>query len=139
MDGKTLFLVLLALFGWGGGSFIAKLGTNRIGASAIFWDVIGYAIVAVTYAFIIYKPAALLVGDKIGIVYAILAGATGAVAGIAFYILLSQKDASSIVPLTSIYPALTAILAFLFLHEHLTWQKIVGILFATIAVYMLSL
>ena len=139
MDGKTLFLAFIALLGWGGGSFIAKLGTNRIGAtSAVFWDMVGYAVVAVAYAFIVYNPSALLAGDKMGIVYALLSGATGALAGIAFFILLSQKDASSVVPLTAIYPALTAILAFLFLHESLTWQKVVGILFATIAVYLLS-
>jgi len=140
MDGKTLFLAFIALLGWGGGSFIAKLGTNRIGAtSSIFWDMVGYTIVAAAYAFIVYSPAALLAGDKVGIVYALLSGATGAVAGVAFFILLAQKDASSVVPLTAIYPALTAILAFLFLKESLTWTKVLGIVFATLAVYLLSL
>lgn len=74
MDPQTVKLVLLALFGWGTGGFIAKLAANRIGSRSIFWDMIGYAVVAVVYSLIIFKPSNIASGDKTGIAMAITAG-----------------------------------------------------------------
>jgi transporter family protein len=70
---------------------------------------------------------------------AIIAGVLGSVGIISFYILLTKKDASSAVPLTALYPILTAILAIIFLKEKLTIVKSAGIVLAGIALYLLSL
>jgi len=98
-----------------------------------------YVISVLIYAVIVYKPAVLLAGDKIGIWLAIGAGVAGGIGGIAFYFLMTTKDASIVAPLTAVYPALTAILAFIFLHEQLTFVRVVGIILATMAVVLLSL
>jgi transporter family protein len=139
MDTHTLLLALLALFGWGVGSFVAKIAANRLGNIVVFWDLVGYAAVTIVYALLVFKPAAIAINDPVGVGLALFSGAIGATAGIAFFLLLVQKEASVVVPLTAVYPALTAILAFLFLKESLTWLKALGIVFATLAVYLLSL
>jgi transporter family protein len=77
--------------------------------------------------------------DKLGISLAILAGAIGSFGLIGFYFLLTRKEASIAVPLTAVYPALTAILAFVFLKEPLTPVKIAGISLSAVALYLLSL
>ena len=41
-------------------------------------------------------------------------------------------------PLTALYPALTAVLAFIFLKESVTPTKIAGIIFSLVAIYLLS-
>lgn len=124
---------------WGVGSFLAKLATNRIGGKSVVWDLLGYIPATLVYGLILFRVKDLLVSDRIGILLAVCAGVVGSFGGIWFYILLSRKDASVIVPLTALYPALTAILAFLFLHESLTWTKIIGIILATLAVFLLSI
>jgi uncharacterized membrane protein len=43
-----------------------------------------------------------------------------------------------VVPLTSLYPALTVVLSAAFLHEELAPTRVVGIIFALAAVFLLS-
>jgi transporter family protein len=57
---------------------------------------------------------------------------------IGFLILLSRNPASTVVPLTGLYPALTAVLAILFLRESVTVPKALGIALSMVAVYLLS-
>lgn len=120
------------------GGFLAKLATNRIGSRAVFWDLVGYAIVAVSYSAAFYQPSKMLTDDKVGIAIAVLAGAVGSTGGVAFYLLMAKKDASTVVPLTALYPALTAVLAILFLREQVTIQKIIGIGLALAASVLLT-
>jgi transporter family protein len=68
-----------------------------------------------------------------------MVGISGAIALVAFYILLTKKEASVVVPLTALYPALAAILAIVFLKESLTLVKAVGIILSAIALVLLSL
>jgi uncharacterized membrane protein len=85
MDGKTLFLALIVLIGWGGGAFIEKLATNRVVSSTvIFWNILGYAVVSVLYVLLLFKPASLLSADKTGILYAVVSGVIGAIGGIGY-------------------------------------------------------
>ena len=58
---------------------------------------------------------------------------------VCFYMLLTRKDASVAVPLTALFPALTAILAVIFLREQLTAIKVAGITLSALALYLLSL
>ncbi len=138
MNIETLTVALITFVSWGLGSFIAKLATNRIGEKSVFWDLIGYFPAVVIYSLIIFKAKSLFSADKIGIILAILSGVVGSFGLIGFYFLLTKKEASLVVPLTALYPALTAILAFIFLRESLTLAKITGIVLAMIAIYLLS-
>lgn len=124
---------------WGLGSFIAKIATDRIGDRAVFWDMLGYAPAIIIYSILFLNLKTAFSDDKLGIFLAFLAGAVGSVGSVLFYLLITKKEASSAVPLTALYPALTAVLAFIFLREHLTLVKVAGILLSTVALYLLSL
>ncbi len=112
---------------------------NRIGDKAVFWDLIGYAPAIVVYCLLTFKASNILVGDKWGAVLGLLAGAVGSMGVVGLYMLLTRKDASIAVPMTALYPALTAILAFIFLREQLTVVKVFGISLSAVALYLLSL
>lgn len=138
MDLKTFLFALMSLLSWGVGSFISKLATNRIGEKAVFWDLVGYAPALIIYSLIAYKLKNIFYLDKTGIILAVISGIIGSFGLIGFYLVLTRKDASAAVPLTALYPALTAILAFIFLKESLTIAKVVGIILSVFALYLLS-
>jgi len=139
MDIKTLILAVTALFSWGVASFVGKLATNRIGERSVFWDLVGYAPAIILYSMLFFKWKEVVESDKTGIVLAILSGAIGSLGLISFYTLLTRKEASVSVPLTALYPALTAILAFIFLKESLTVTKVFGIILSAAALFLLSI
>jgi bacterial/archaeal transporter family protein len=139
MNSSTFVLALLSMFSWGIGSFTAKIAADRIGGKAVFWDLIGYASAIIFYTLFTFKARDYIGVDKLGAVLAIFSGMIGSFGAIFLYILLTKKDASVAVPITAIYPALTAILAFIFLKEQLTAIKVIGILFSVIALFLLSL
>jgi len=136
---ESFKLAMACMVSWGVGSFVAKVATNRIGEKAVVWDVFGYAVAMLIYFAIVYKPGDIVNGDKAGNLLALLAGAIGSGGAIFFYLLLTKRDASSAVPLTALYPVLTAILAFLFLGEKLTIAKGAGIILSGLALYLLSI
>jgi len=138
----TTFLIVIGIFlSWGVGGFIAKMATNRIGAQSLFWDMIVYAPIIILFSLIMFKLENLLRvvrENKIGTGLAILAGIVGSFGLIGYYLLLTKEEASTIVPLTALYPALTAVLAIIFLHESITPTKLLGIILSLIAIYLLS-
>ncbi len=131
-------IALLSFISWGLGSFIAKLATNRIGERAVFWDLIGYFPAVIIYSLLVYKTKTIFSGDKLGIILAIISGAVGSFGLIYFYVLITKKEASVVVPLLALYPAPTTILAIIFLKESVTITKVIGIIMAMTAVFLLS-
>ena len=138
MDLVTFLIVILTFISWGVGSFIAKLASDKIGVRSVFWDIIGNAPVIIIYGLIAFKLKNLLQADKLGIGLSLLSGVIGSVGAVGFYLLLSRSEASAVVPLTALYPALTVILAIIFLHESLNATKLLGIILSLIAIYLLS-
>jgi len=139
MPSTTFVLALLSLLGWGIGAFFSKLATNRIGERSVLWDMIGYVPAIIIYYFLTFKTKDVFSGDKLGFVFALLAGAIGSVGLIAFYLLISKRDAGLATAVTAMYPVLTAILSFIFLGEKITVLKTIGISLATIALFLLAL
>jgi len=141
MTFATFLIVIIVFLSWGVGGFIAKMATNKIGAQSLFWDMIVYAPIIILSSLIMFKFENILQvarENKIGAGLAILAGVVGSFGFIGYYLLLSREEASTIVPLTALYPALTAALAIIFLHESLTFTKLLGIILSLIAIYFLS-
>lgn len=138
MNSSILLLASLSIFGWGIGNIFAKLSTKRIGSHAVFWDILAYAAAIIIFCLINYKLPVLLKDNKTGILFGLIAGLIGSAGLVSVYMLLAKSEASKIIPLTSLYPAVTVILAFIFLRESVTPAKIAGILFALLAVYLLS-
>jgi bacterial/archaeal transporter family protein len=139
MDKMNWVLALLSMVAWAIGSLLAKLATNRIGEKAVMWDMVGYVPGIIIFGLILFKNQDVVHVEKWGLTLAMLAGFVGSLGALFFYILLSKRDASVAVPITALYPALTAILAFIFLREQLTAIKVVGIVMSAVAMVLLSL
>lgn len=88
-----------------------------MGTQSVFWDFVGYVPAILTLSLAVFKLRNLIQADRVGIGLAVAAGAIGSIGVVGFYFLLTRAEASTITPLTALYPALTAVLAFIFLHE----------------------
>ncbi len=138
MDSVTLLVVIGTFLSWGVGALIAKLAANRIGTQSVFWELVGYVPAILIFSLTVFRLRNLIEGDRVGIGLAIAAGAIGSLGAVGFYFLLTRAEASTVTPLTALYPALTAVLAFIFLHESITPAKALGIILSLIAIYLLS-
>ncbi len=138
MDLKTFFIVIGSFLSWGIGAFFSKLATNKIGQKAVFFDMIIYAPVVILYSLMVFKFKNLVHSDKSGILFGVLAGLIGSFGLVGFYHLLAKDEVSTILPLVALYPAVTIILAVIFLHETMTLTKGIGILFSLVAIYLLA-
>lgn len=78
------------------------------------------------------------VSDYKSLGIALLGGLMGALGGLMLIIALRLAEASIVVPLTSIYPAVTVALSIALLGESATARKIAGVILAIIAVILLS-
>jgi transporter family protein len=138
MRAEVFALGASTIAAWGLFGLFGKLAVERIDQQVIIWG----SLVVCPIVFLIYMAAS---GQLLpinlhasGITFALLAGLAGCGGTILFYQLLAREAASLVVPLTSLYPALTVVLAAAFLHEELASTRIVGIIFALAAVFLLS-
>jgi len=68
----------------------------------------------------------------------LLAGLLGGLGFFFFYQALAQGPASTVIPLSSLYFLVAAVLAVVFLHEPVTVKKVLGILFAVASIVLLT-
>jgi len=96
-------------------------------------------VAAVVALLVYYSPAnAIMTGSKA--LVALLAGASGTLGY--FFLILALKwggKASIVIPLTSLYPAVTVVLSRLVLGEEATLRQYVGIALAIIAILLMTL
>jgi len=138
MRAEVFALAASTIAAWGRFGLFGKLAVERIDQQVIIWG----SLVVCPIVFLVYMVASgQLVPINLhasGITFGLLAGLGGCVGTILFYQLLAREPASLVVPLTSLYPAVTVVLAAAFLHEELAPTRIVGIIFALAAVFLLT-
>ena len=93
---------------------------------------------AVTLAFIFYLRPSMPDFNGFSIA-AVIAGLAGSLGYVFFVKALEHGEASIVLPLTALYPAVTIVLAVLFLHEKISIHQLIGILLAAVAVVLLSI
>jgi transporter family protein len=131
-----LFASLLALFSFGLWGFFSKLAITYIDSkSALIFQTAGVLIVGViTLSLIHFKPAT----DFRGVNYSLLTGITYGM-GCLFYLIAADKGKIiTIVTLTALYPLITIILSYFFLHENVSLKQCLGILLALAAIFFMS-
>ncbi|MBM4431317.1 MAG: DMT family transporter [Chloroflexi bacterium] len=138
MDRKTVALVLFTFLAWAFTSFVDKLAADRVGTQGALWHALGLLPPVVIYSLHAFRVPALLQADRPGIGLAVLTGIMGGCGSIGFYALLARAEASRMIPLVGLYPAMAAVLALVFLRESVTPAKIAGILLSVVAIYLLS-
>lgn len=77
---------------------------------------------------------------KRGISYAFITGILGGTGNILFFASLTMGGrASVVVPMTSLSPLVTVLLAFVALRERISTSQVIGLTLAFVAIYLLSL
>tara|TARA_B100001750_G_scaffold238157_1_gene244294 strand:+ start:951 stop:1364 length:414 start_codon:yes stop_codon:yes gene_type:complete len=135
---STWFVLTIGALGlWGLWGFFAKLASDNLAAkSAATMQGMGVAAVAIILmSFMRFKPD----WDMGGTPAAFFAGVS-LMAGIVLFVfaLSHGGKASIIVPMTGMYPVVTIVLSVAILKEQITPTTGVGIIFALIAVFLLS-
>ena len=134
---KEWFLPTIAtVICWGFWSFIPKITTRYIDPrSAIIYEVIGGIILSIV---VLASMKFQIQTHPKGILLAATAGLFGFIGALLFLYAVSKGPVSIIAPLSSLYPILAVIFAIVFLNEVLTIKQGIGILFAVIAVILVS-
>jgi len=128
-----LCLLVYILFGgvWG---ILAKCAVDRLGphtAGSLASLTASLVLLAFSWRFLDFR-------SQVGVAFAVGAGALGAVLILTFYAMLRLSEASVAIPLSSLYIALTVLLAWLFLGEPLGLRKVLGVLCACLSLYLLA-
>lgn len=127
---------LIAVALWGVVGLLQKLGTNRLSAHSLFiWVTAGYAVLLPWFLHD-SRWGSLTVPD-IGL--GLLVGLTNGVGAWCLFASLERGAKASVaIPLTALYPLVTAALAVAFLHERLSMRQWVGLALALVAGVLLS-
>ncbi|MDO8806563.1 MAG: EamA family transporter [Elusimicrobiota bacterium] len=133
--------LLLAILGWGLGAFFDKVSLRHLDPSGAFYVRTLFMIFVFT-PLVLWKytqtKQALLGSDKLGPIF-VLGSVLVSMGGVFFYLkALSGGEATKIVPLASTYPAVTFVLALLFLGESFTVNKLIGTLLLSGGIYFIS-
>lgn len=141
MEGSTLVFLLLGILGWGLGAFFDKACLKHMDPSGAFY-VRNLFLILIFTPLILWKfpqtKQALLGSDKAGPLF-VLASVVVSMGGVFFYLkALSSGEAMKIVPLSSTYPAVTFVLALLFLGESFTVNKLIGTVLLSGGIYFIS-
>lgn len=132
---KSLKLPVLA--GLGFGSFMILI--DQVSGNGILWPLVGARIASVSMFLLVaaYKGGAKIPTTKY--LPLILFAGIGDAGGNVFYTLAAQAGRIDIAAvLSSLYPAATVILAWIFIKERLTAKQWIGVVFALIAVVFIA-
>lgn len=135
-----LVLSILVILAWGFWGLALKYASLNLEWQYVYVaSALGASIVYATATLILAITGRLAqTSDFKGLGVAVLGGLMGALGGLMLIVALRLGQASVIVPLTSIYPAVTAALSIALLGESVTARKIAGIILAILAVILLS-
>jgi len=141
MELSTIIFLLLAILGWGLGAFFDKISLDHMDPAGAFY--VRTLFMILVFAPLIawkYAPTkqALVGSDKLGPIF-VMASVLVSMGGVFFYLkALSGGEATKIVPLSSTYPAVTFVLALLFLGESFSVNKLIGTLLLSGGIYFIS-
>ena len=130
---------LLTIFLWGVWGATSKAVANDINA---YMNQVLFTIGLVPLLCLVVRSPRLAGGKsrKRGMFYAVITGILGGTGNIMFFTSLTMGGrAAVVVPMTSLSPLATVILAFLVLRERISASQIMGLGLAVVAIYLLSM
>jgi len=134
-----LMYSLLTIFLWGVWGATSKAVANDINA---YMNQVLFTIGLVPLLCLVVRSPRLAGGKsrKRGIFYAVITGILGGTGNITFFTSLTLGGrAAVVVPMMSLSPLATVILAFLVLRERISASQIMGLGLAVVAIYLLSM
>lgn len=135
---KWFWYCVFCLACWGPFAFCAKLGSREISANGMqFLFTLGGVPVAL---FVFAARRFKLEKSPKGISYGLIVGILSAIGTLALFAAYRTGSNTAVVTAaTSLYPMVTVILAVFTLHERLTRDQIIGLIFASAAFIIFSL
>ena len=131
IGGAALLLV------WGLYGVAAKIAVREVGLQVLIWSQVASLTLFPLY-FFLFKEMLPIKFDGAGIAWALGAGGLGVSGGVILYLLLRDAPASVVIPISALYPVVTAIVAYFFLQEAITPTRLAGIALAVVAIWLLS-
>jgi len=128
------FFTGLSILFWGFWGFFSKMVGDKLDWGSIF---ILFGLSSFLIAAFSSPQSFSILLNKMSWI-ALLAGISGGLGFLFFYQALEKGPASLVIPISSLYVLVAAVLAFFFLKEPLTLRKALGILFAVVAIILLS-
>ncbi len=125
-------LMLLSILFWGLWGFLGKIALVRIGWGPAFLVVADLAVI------LMVKPESFLFRLNTDYFLGALMALAGSLGGLFFYQALEKGPATVVVPGTALYIVFAAALALIFLHEPLTWNRVLGLGCGLLAIFLLS-
>ena len=139
---KPFYWALLAALTWGCVPIFEKLGLAKVSAlPGLFYRSMGVLLGAVILLVVQFQQIKEAAGNGSwsNLWYLMIGGFLASVIGqIFFYNALKYGEASQVVPLAGVYPLISFILGLIFLGEHFTMAKVVGLAFVMIGVILLK-
>jgi len=133
-----ILLSLITVILWGLWGLLLKVSSNILGNWMLTYIFSYIFSIALALALIvIVKPHNIPI--NLGSLAAVVGGLFGTLGYILFLKALEKGPAALVVPITALYPAITAILAYIALKEQITTTQAVGIALAIIAVILISI
>ena len=127
----------IALLIWGLWAFLPKLALQAFEPrSVLVWESLGSALVGLG---VLVSVGFRVQATPVGVLAAVITGACGLGGALFFLMALDRGKASVVVPFTSLYPLITLVLSVLFLGERPSPTNLLGVLFAMVAVVLLSI
>ena len=136
MANLWLILTLAAMLLWGFWGFFSKLATNflRDTDAAVYQALGNILVVGIAAFFVRFQHK----GNPQGILYALLSGASAALATFFFFSAITRGRSVVVVSMTALYPLVTLALSVIFLHEAVTLKQLLGVVLALGAIVLLS-
>lgn len=134
----SVYATFTALLLWGVWGVLSKVsaGAGRPPSQVLIFETIGH-VAGVLLTIAVFGPGEFKLGAR-SMIAPILTGFFGAVAMLLFIYALRDGKASVVVPVTALYPAVTVVLAYMFLHESFDARTLAGLFFAIVAALLLS-
>lgn len=137
MSISWLSAAILCLLSFGLWGFFSRLALIYISPlQMLIYQTLGIILVT---SFLIKPYVTTTTVSAIGSLFAVLTGIAFTLGSILFFTATNQQGKISVViTLTSLYPLITILLAFLFLKESISFQQCIGMVLAVCAMYLLS-
>ena len=128
--------ILIAIL-YGVGTFFAKIVSEK--DPFIQWIIVNVVGILLTIFILIKDPQRLWQTQGRILIYGVISAIMVVLGSLLLYYALNKGRASIVVPLSSIGPAITTVLAVLFLGEHLSINQMIGIVLVILGIILLSI
>jgi uncharacterized membrane protein len=134
---KWFWYSLMSLGCWTAWALTAKIGSSKLPPSTMqFVSALGFLFVSIAIAGVAKRSAQ---SSHKGKLYSVISGVLLAGGGLAsFAAYRTGGNTAATTGITSLYPAITVICAFVFLKERLTKSQIAGLCFSALAILLFS-